>query len=63
MWLKLKIGQRRIRHGELTAWGRMRATLYEDCDVRDSSLILAYWGSWVCRIARPRCMQRKLVTA
>lgn len=62
MWLKCKIGQRRMRHGELKAWERMRKVLYEDCSALDSSAILHYWGAWCCRVARPSCVMNRLVT-
>ena len=61
MWLKAQIGQRRIRHGEIMVWRHM-LTILRDAPDRDSSVVLRYWGAWVCRVSLPQCMYRKLVT-
>lgn len=54
MYLKSRIGQRRIRHSELVAWQRSVAILH--LLALDPKTVLAYWGrtAWQCHV--PCCV-------
>lgn len=54
MWLKLRIGQRRIRYGEIQGWRRTVAYLHE-LSTDEYAHLLSYWGRLGCTISRPNC--------
>ncbi len=57
MWLKQRIGQRRIRHGEIAGWRKTVAYLH-GLDTDEYAHLLSYWGRLGCTIQRPACWTR-----
>lgn len=54
MYLKSRIGQRRIRHSELCGW-RRSVDILHTIELHPSS-ILSYWDRWAWQPPVPRCV-------